>query len=106
VTRRSGSSSAWAVGAAASSGRSSAIHAIPWNQGRPQGDIVGVLEQLAGQVDEVYLHIDNDAFDPRVTAWLPIAAATIATCIPARDQQDRTLLADLRIIELFGDYAA
>jgi hypothetical protein len=41
-----------------------------------------------------------------VTARLPIAAATIATYTPARDQQDRTLLADLRIIELLGDYAA
>lgn len=109
----------------------SAIHAIPWKQGRPQGDIVGVLEQLTGQVDEVYLHIDNDAFDPQtapgivdepvagglslaqmedlihaVTTRLPIAAATIATYTPARDQQDRTLFADLRIIELLGEYAA
>jgi arginase len=109
----------------------SAIHAIPWKQGRPQGNIVRVLEQLAGQVDEVYLHIDNDAFDPHtapgivdepvpgglslaqmedivhaVTVRLPIAAATIATYTPARDQQDRTLFADLRIIELLGEYAA
>jgi arginase len=109
----------------------SAIHAIPWRQGRPQGDLVAVLEQLAGQVDEVYLHIDNDAFDPHtapgivdepvpgglslarmealigaVTARLPIAAATIATYTPARDQQDRTLHADLRIIELLDEYAA
>ena len=89
------------------------------------------MEQLAGQVDEVYLHIDNDAFDPNtapgvvdepvpgglslaqmedivhaVTARLPIGAATIATYTPARDQQDRTLLADLRIIDLLGQYAA
>ena len=109
----------------------SAIHAIPWKQGRPQGDVVSELEQLAGQVDEVYLHIDNDAFDPdtapgivdepvpgglslpqmedivhAVTARLRLAAATIATYTPARDQQDRTLLADLRIIELLGEYAA
>jgi arginase len=109
----------------------SAIHAIPWRQGRPQGDLVAVMEQLAGQVDEVYLHIDNDAFDPHtapgivdepvpgglslaqmealigaVTARLPIAAATIATYTPARDQQDRTLHADLRIIELLDEYAA
>jgi arginase len=109
----------------------SAVHAIPWRQGRPQGDIVSVLDRLAGQVDEVYLHIDNDAFDPHtapgivdepvpgglslaqmedlvraVTAQLPIAAATIATYTPSRDQQDRTLLADLCIIELLGEYAA
>jgi arginase len=111
--------------------QNSAIHAIPGKRGRPQGDIVSELEQLAGQVDEVYLHIDNDAFDPNtapgvvdepvpgglslaqmedivhaVTARLPIAAATIATYTPARDQQDRTLLADLRIIDLLGQYAA
>lgn len=111
--------------------QNSAIHAISWKRGRPQGDIVSELEQLAGQVDEVYLHIDNDAFDPNtapgvvdepvpgglslaqmedivhaVTARLPIAAATIATYTPARDQQDRTLLADLRIIDLLGQYAA
>jgi len=111
--------------------QNSAIHVIPWKRGRPQGDIVSELEQLAGQVDEVYLHIDNDAFDPNtapgvvdepvpgglslaqmedivhaVTARLPIAAATIATYTPARDQQDRTLLADLRIIDLLGQYAA
>ena len=111
--------------------QNSAIHVIPWKRGRPQGDIVSALEQLAGQVDEVYLHIDNDAFEPHtapgvvdepvpgglslaqmedivhaVTARLPIGAATIATYTPARDQQDRTLLADLRIIELLGEYAA
>jgi arginase len=111
--------------------QNSAIHVIPWKRGRPQGDIVSALEQLAGQVDEVYLHIDNDAFEPHtapgvvdepvpgglsltqmedivhaVTARLRIAAATITTYTPARDQQDRTLLADLRIIELLGEYAA
>jgi hypothetical protein len=37
---------------------------------------------------------------------LRIAAATIATYTPANDQQDRTLMADLRIIELLGEYAA
>jgi arginase family enzyme len=41
-----------------------------------------------------------------VTTRLPIAAVTIATYTPACDQQDRTLLADLRIIELLGEYAA
>jgi arginase len=109
----------------------SAIQAIPWRQGRPQGDVVAVLERLVGQVDGVYLHIDNDAFDPHtapgivdepvpgglslaqmedliraVTARLPVVAATIATYTPNRDQQDRTLLADLRVIELLGKYAA
>jgi arginase len=111
--------------------RNSAIHVIAWEQGRPQGDLAPVLDELAGQADEVYLHIDNDAFDPAtapgvvdepvpgglslaqmedliraVTARLPIAAATIATYTPANDHRDRTLTADLRIIELLGEYAA
>jgi arginase len=111
--------------------RQSNIRTVPWHQGRPVGDLDAELDRLAGRVDEVYLHIDNDAFDPHtapgivdepvpgglslpqmedivhaVTARLPIAAATIATYTPARDQQDRTLLADLRIIELLGEYAA
>jgi arginase len=109
----------------------SAIRVVPWKQGRPQGDIASALDRLAGRVDEVYLHIDNDAFDPQtapgivdepvpgglslaqmeevvraVTTRLRIAAATIATYTPASDQQDRTLMAGLRIIELLGEYAA
>jgi arginase len=111
--------------------RDSAIHVVPWKQGRPQGDLVTALDELATQADEVYLHIDNDAFDPStapgivdqpvpgglsltqmedvihaLTTRLPITAATIATYTPANDQQDRTLTADLRIIELLGEYAA
>jgi arginase len=111
--------------------RNSAIHVVPWEQGRPQGGIVTALDALASQADEVYLHIDNDAFDPStapgivdqpvpgglslaqmedvihaLTTRLPITAATIATYTPANDQQDRTLTADLRIIELLGEYAA
>jgi hypothetical protein len=35
-----------------------------------------------------------------------VGLLAIATYTPARDQQDRTLLADLRIIELLGEYAA
>jgi arginase len=111
--------------------RTSPIHVIAWEDGRPQGDITSVLDQLASQADEVYLHIDNDAFDPAiapgvvdepvpgglslaqmeelanaVAARLPIAAATIATYTPANDHQDRTLTADLRIIELLAEHAA
>ena len=98
----------------------------PARHGFPAG-----LDQLAPRADEVYLHIDNDAFDPEtapgvvdepapgglslaqmedlihaVTSRLPVAAATIATYTPARDQQDRTLTADLRIIELLAGHAA
>jgi arginase len=111
--------------------RNSAIHVIAWENGRPQGDITSALDQLASQADQVYLHIDNDAFDPAtapgivdepvpgglslaqmeelihaVAARLPITAATIATYTPANDHQNRTLTANLRIIELLTEHAA
>jgi arginase len=111
--------------------RDSAISVIAWQNGRPHGDIIPALDRLASQADEVYLHIDNDAFDPAtapgvvdqpvpgglslaqmeelihaVAVRLPIAAATIATYTPANDHQDRTLAADLRIIELLAGHAA
>lgn len=111
--------------------RNSAIHVIAWENGRPQRDITSALHQLASQADEVYLHIDNDAFDPAtapgvvdkpvpgglsraqmeelihaVTARLRITAATIATNTPSNGHQDLTLTADLRIIELLAEYAA
>jgi arginase len=111
--------------------RDSAIQVIAWDQGRPQGDITRALDRLASQADQVYLHIDNDAFDPQVapgvvdepvpgglslaqmedliravTARLPVAAATIATYTPANDHQDQTLTADLRIIDLLAQHAA
>jgi arginase len=109
----------------------SAIHVVPWKDGRPAGDLAAALDELASRADQVYLHIDNDAFDPQaapgvvdepvpgglslaqmedliraVTARLPIAAATIATYTPVNDQQDKTLAADLRIIELLAQHAA
>lgn len=109
----------------------SAIHVVPWEQGMPRGDITAALDQLASHADQVYLHIDNDAFDPAtapgvvdepvpgglslgqmealiqaLAARLPIAAATIATYTPANDRHDQTLTADLRIIELLAQHAA
>jgi arginase len=109
----------------------SAIHVVPWEQGTPRGDIAAALDQLASQADQVYLHIDNDAFDPAtapgvvdepvpgglslaqmedlihaLAARLPITAATIATYTPANDHQDQTLTTDLRIIELLAQHAA
>jgi len=111
--------------------RRAAIKVVEWQHGRPRGDVESVLDQLASQVSEVYLHIDNDAFDPgvapgivdepvpgglsqaamdnvirAVTARFRLAAATIATYTPANDRDDRTLRADLRIIDLLGQYAA
>lgn len=109
----------------------SAIRAVPWENGSPAGDLPAALDALASRADRVYLHIDNDAFDPQaapgvvdepvpgglslpqmedliraVTARMPITAATIATYTPARDRQNQTLAADLRILELIAQHAA
>jgi arginase len=109
----------------------SAIRAVPWENGSPAGDLPAALDALASRADRVYLHIDNDAFDPRaapgvvdepvpgglslpqmedliraVTARMPITAATIATYTPARDRENQTLAADLRILELIAQHAA
>ena len=110
--------------------RESAIHVVPWRHGRPDGDSAAALDELADRADRVYLHIDNDAFDPSVapgvvdqpvpgglsldqmedmiravTARLPVVAATIATYTPANDHHDQTLAANLRIIELLAEHA-
>ncbi len=111
--------------------RRSTIRTVPWHQGRPVGDLDSELDRLVGRVDEVYLHIDNDVFDPRtapgvvdepvpgglsmsdmehavtaVASRLRIAAVTLATYTPRNDRDDRTLNAGLRILELLGHYAA
>jgi arginase len=110
--------------------RESNIRTVPWQDGRPVGDLDAELDRLAGRV-EVYLHIDNDAFDPEtapgvvdepvpgglsmsdmeyaviaVASRLRIAAATLATYNPRNDHDDRTLNAGLRVLELLGHYAA
>lgn len=109
----------------------SAVQVIPWQQGRPVGDIELALDRLAGRIDHVYLHIDNDALDPTVApgivdepvtngltmpamravirdvaARFRISAATIATYTPANDHDDKTLEADLTIIDLLAHHAA
>jgi arginase len=107
---------------------SSRIYVIPWRDGLPQADIDAALDAVAGRVDEVYLHIDNDALDPAVApgivdepvpgglsleqledvvdaviARFRIRAATLATYTPERDEDERTLRAGLRVIELLGE---
>jgi arginase len=107
---------------------SSRIHVVPWRDGLPQADIDAALDAVAGRVDEVYLHIDNDALDPAVApgtvdepapgglsleqledvvdaviARFRIRAATLATYTPERDEDERTLRAGLRVIELLGE---
>jgi arginase len=106
----------------------SRIHVVRWRDGLPQADIDAALDAVAGRVDEIYLHIDNDALDPAaapgivddpvpgglsleqledvvdaVTARFRIRAATLATYTPERDEDERTLRAGLRVIELLGE---
>jgi arginase len=106
----------------------SRIHVVPWRDGLPQGDVEAALDEVARRVAQVYLHIDNDALDPAaapgivdepvpgglsleqleeivraVTARFRLRAVTLATYTPERDEDERTLRAGLRVIELLAD---
>lgn len=108
----------------------SAVGVVSWRDGRPQGDVSAALDELATRVEEVYLHVDNDAFDPSVApgivdhpvpgglsleemetsiravaARFRIRAAALTTYVPARDPDGRTLRAGLRIIDLLAQDA-
>jgi arginase len=103
----------------------SAVRVVRWRDGVPEGDVGDALDELATRVDEVYLHVDNDALDPEVapgivdepvpgglsleqledvvsgvTARFRVRAAALTTYTPARDEDDRTLRAGLRVLEL------
>ena len=109
----------------------SAVRTVAWRDGRPEEDVEAALDDLAGLVEEVYLHVDNDAFDPAVApgivdqpvpgglsldqmedvlrgvaARFRVTAAALTTFTPDHDEDDRTLRAGLRVLELLGDYAA
>jgi arginase len=103
----------------------SAIRVVAWRDGEPRADVQAALDSLGARVEEVYLHVDNDALDPTVAPGIVdepvpgglsleqlegavravadrfgIRAATLATYTPDRDQDDRTLRAGLRVMEL------
>lgn len=109
----------------------SGVRVVPWQDGRPADDVAAALDGLAGLVEDVYLHVDNDSFDPEtapgivdepvpgglslaqmeeillgVTSRFRVRAAALTTFTPARDEDDRTLRAGLRVLDLLGDYAA
>jgi arginase len=109
----------------------SAITPVAWRDCRPEKSIEGVLDVLRSRVEDVYLHIDLDAFAPDVapgTADEPvpgglsvadaeaiiegiggrfaIRAVTLATFAPERDEEDKTLRVALRLLELVGELAA
>jgi arginase len=106
----------------------SAIAVVGWRRGEPQADVEDALDKLSARVDEVYLHIDLDALDPRVApgivdppvpggmsieqvehatrataARFRIAAAALTTYNPDLDDDGRTLRAALRIVELVAE---
>jgi arginase len=109
----------------------SAIEVVAWRDGKPEREILPPLEDLAGRVRDVYLHVDFDAFAPEVAPGVVdepvpgglsledaeriiaataerfrIRAATLATFTPELDDEEKTLRVGLRIIELLGDYAS
>ena len=104
------------------------VRTVPWHDGEPEADLDAALDELASRVQDVYLHVDLDAFDPRVapgivddpvpgglslrdmeeavravTTRLRIKAAAVTTYTPDRDEDDKTLHAALAIVELLAD---
>ena len=106
----------------------SAIKIVEWRDGKPQGDVVAALDTLRKRVQEVYLHIDFDAFAPEVAPGIVdepvpgglsledaegiirataerfcIKVAMLATYTPEFDRDDQTLRVGLRLIEVLGE---
>ena len=109
----------------------SEIQVVNWHEGKPQANVNAALDRLARRAEEVYVHIDLDALDPAVApgivdlqvpggisaeqmdeairgvvARFRIRAAVVATYNPDLDQDEKTLRAALRIIELLAHYAS
>lgn len=88
----------------------SALHVVRWHAGVAQASVRTALDRLAGEVNRVYLHLDLDALDPSIGSGVAdppvpgglsaeqlyqmldqvcerftIAAATVATYTPSRD---------------------
>jgi arginase len=107
--------------------QASEVEAIAWRGGKPRRDPARALDALAQHVDEVYLHIDLDAFDPDVAPGIVddpvpgglspgdgalvvravlerfrVRAVTLAAYVPARDPDGRTLDLQLRLVELLA----
>jgi arginase len=105
----------------------SRIRVVAWNEGKPEGDLRAPLDELAGRVGEVYLHIDFDGFAPEIAPGIVdepvpgglsredaetiigavgerfrIRAATLATYTPERDEHGKTLNLALGLIETIG----
>jgi arginase len=108
--------------------RRSDIQVVQWRNGKPQSDVRSSLDTLAKQAQDIYIHIDMDAFDPQlapgvadrpvpgglslqdfeeiireVTARFHVRAATLATYNPERDREETTLRTGLHVIELLAE---
>ena len=106
----------------------SAVQVVGWRDGKPIRDIAAALDELLRHVDEVYVHFDLDGLDPQVApgvvdapvpgglsledaeevlravaARFRIRAAALTTYNPARDKDEKTLRASVRILELLGE---
>jgi arginase len=105
----------------------SAVETVGWRDGLPERDALEALDDLAQRVDEVYLHVDLDAFDPDVAPGVvddpvpgglsvgdgeaivravlqrfEVRAGTLAAYLPAHDGDGRTLDLQVRLIELLA----
>ena len=108
----------------------SAMQVVNWHEGKPRADVLACLDTLGKRVQEVYLHIDLDVFDPQVAPGLVddpvpgglsmpqmeeairtvaarfrLRAVALATYNPDRDQEEKTLRAGLRILDLLAECA-
>ncbi|HEV3407535.1 MAG TPA: arginase family protein [Gaiellaceae bacterium] len=109
----------------------SGIEVVPWQDGRPSGNVRASLDALRARVAEVYVHVDLDALDPDaapgiVDAPVPgglspedaedvlravaerfrVRAVALTTYNPALDEDEKTLRTALRLIDVVGECAA
>jgi arginase len=109
----------------------SAMTTVEWRRGRPERDVDKTVAAFATGVRRVYLHVDLDVLDPSVAPGVvdepvpggmslgdvdellhgvirrfQVAALTVATFNPERDQGDRTRDAVIHLIERFVERLA
>jgi arginase len=101
----------------------SRIRVVGWDRGEPIADVSDAIDELATRVDEIYLHVDNDALDPSVApgashpapgglavgqleavirtvaSRFRVRATALTNYDPGRDDDDRTQQTGLRVIK-------
>lgn len=108
----------------------SAIRVVGWRDGEPDGDVGTALDDLAGKVERVYVHLDLDALDPTIGSGVvdppvpgglserqllalvdelrkrfELIGATIATYTPANDEGATRPVAVAVVRRLISDRA-